>query len=201
MAQFSQQHNFNEGIDEIVSDNEKKDRIKRALDIHMLENREKHMQPMGKTLFSFTQGDPNAVVGKQHSFGEAMTNQQEEPQKQKSIEEQRMEQQQQLWQSSGQKEHAAPVRTCPCCVQFLQDTFHMSNKEAVEFTGGASGGPVTYGGNTNSESYGANAPSGEYSGNAPSGSYSSSSSNYNGKGSMNDDDDSKYIGQRLGYES
>ncbi|MBI5072497.1 hypothetical protein HZA99_01635 [Candidatus Woesearchaeota archaeon] len=199
MVQFSQEHKFEESIDAMVSDNEKKERIKRALDIHMLNSREKHMQPMGQTLFSFTQGDPNAMIGKQHSIGQA--GESEEEQKQKSIEEQRMEQQQQLWQSSGQKQHGAPVRTCPCCVQFLQDTFHMSNKEATEFTGGGGSEAVMYGSNTTSESYGANAPSGEYSSNTPSGSYSSSSSNYSGKGPKDDEDDSKYMGQRMGYES
>ncbi len=205
VVQFSQEHNFEESIDAMVSDNEKKERIKKALDIHMLETREKHMQPMGQTLFSFTQGDPNAMIGKQHSIGNmdqaTGSEQEQQNQEQKSIEQQRMEQQQQLWQSSDHKQQAAPVRTCPCCVQFLQDTFHMSNKEATEFTGGATGGPVTYGSNTSSESYGANAPSGEYNSNAPSGSYSSSSGNYNSKGPMNDDDDSKYMGQRMGYES
>ena len=198
MAQFSKQHDFSEGIDNIVSDQEKKERIKRALDIHMLENREKHTSPIGQTLFSFTQGDPNAMIGKQHSLNQAAGSDEEQ---QKSIEEQRMEQEQQLWQSSGQKQHATPVRTCPCCVQFLQDTFHMSNKEATEFTGGGSGGPVTYGSNTTSESYGANTPSGEYNSNMPSGNYSSSSSNYSGKGPMDEDDDSRYTGQKMGYES
>ncbi len=49
VVQFSQEHNFEESIDAMVSDNEKKERIKKALDIHMLETREKHMQPMGQT--------------------------------------------------------------------------------------------------------------------------------------------------------
>ena len=191
MVQFSQAPIIEEGIDSIVSEQEKKERIQRALDIHMLDNREKHIAPQGQTLFSFTQGDPNAVIGKAHGFGQAM----EEEKKAKSIEQQRQEQQQQQWQSSGHKTAAAPVRTCPCCVQFLQDTFHMSDKQANEFVGGATGGPVGYGSNTASESYGAGA-SGEYSGNSSSGSYSSSS----GAGHKPNDEESNYFGNKGGYQ-
>ena len=190
MVQFNQAPIIEEGIDSIDSEQEKKERIQRALDIHMLDNREAHMAPQGKTLFSFTQGEPNAVIGKEHGFGQAM----EEEKKTKSIEEQRQEQQQQQWQSSGHKTAAAPVRTCPCCVQFLQDTFHMSDKQANEFVGGATGGPVGYGSNTASESYGAGA-SGEYSGNSSSGSYSSSS----GAGHKPNDEESNYFGNKGGY--
>ena len=190
MVQFSQAPIIEEGIDSIVSEQEKKERIQRALDIHMLDNREAHMAPQGKTLFSFTQGEPNAVIGKEHGFGQAM----EEEKKTKSIEQQRQEQQQQQWQSSGHKTEGAPVRTCPCCVRFLQDTFHMSDKQANEFVSGATGGPVGYGSNTASESYGAGA-SGEYSGNSSSGSYSSSS----GANYKPNDEESNYFGNKGGY--
>lgn len=184
MVQFKQAPIIEEGIDSIVSEQEKKERIQKALEIHMLDNREAHMVPQGQTLFSFTQGDPNAVIGKAHGFGQAI----EEEKKTKSIEQQQIEQQQQ-WQSSGHKTEAVPVRTCPCCVRFLQDTFHMSDKQANEFVGGATGGPVGYGSNTPSESYGS--PSGEYSGS--SGDYSSSS------GYKPNDEDSNYFENKGGY--
>lgn len=189
MVQFNQAPIIEEGIDSIVSESEKKERIRKALEIHMLDNREKHMAPEGQTLFSFTQGEPNAVIGKAHGFGEAM-----EEKKTKSIEEQRIEQQQQQWQSSGHKTQGAPVRTCPCCVQFLQNTFHMSDKQANEFVSGATGGPVGYGGNTASESYGAGA-SGEYSGNSSSGEYNSSP----GGSYKQNDEESDYFGNKGGY--
>src|SRR3989338_8501936 len=171
MAQFSQAPIIDEGIDSIVSEQEKKERIQKALEIHMLQNREAHAGPPGQTLFSFTQGDPNAVIGKIHQFGQAVGIE-EEKKKQISIEEQRMQQQQQA--QPEQKAQPMPVRTCPCCVQFLQSTFHMSDKQANEFVGGASGGAVGYGSNTASESYGSSGPSGEYSGNSGSGDYNSS---------------------------
>ncbi len=191
MVQFNQAPIIDEGIDSIVSEQEKKERIRKALEIHMLDNREKHMAPEGKTLFSFTQGDPNAVIGKVHGFGEAM-----EDKKTRSIEQQRQEQQQEQWQSSGHKTQGAPVRTCPCCVQFLQNTFHMSDKQANEFVGGATGGPVGYGSNAASESYGAGGASGEYSGNSSSGDYSSSP----GGSYKPNDEDSNYVGNKGGYE-
>ncbi len=195
MVQFSQHPIIEEGIDELVSEQEKKERIKKALEIHMLQNREAHMAPQAQTLFSFTQGDPNAVIGKIHQFDQQAG---EEPKK--TIEQQRIEQQQQQWQSSEQKHQAAPVRTCPCCVQFLQSTFHMSDKQANEFIGGATGSPATYGSNAASENYGSGAPSGEYSG-APSGNYNSSSGiGYNPNSSSKEENDSKYEGQKLGYE-
>lgn len=199
MAQFSQQP-IEESIDKMVSESEKKERIQKALEIHMLQNREAHAGPPGQTLFSFTQGDPNAMIGKIHQFGQAMENEEAKTQK-KSIEQQQIEQQQQQWQSSEQKHQPAPVRTCPCCVQFLQSTFHMSDKQANEFVGGTTGGAVGYGSNTASESYGSSGPSGEYSG-APSGNYSGSSGgSYMSSKGADKDDDSKYSGQRLGYES
>lgn len=197
--QFNQHSVVPEGINELVSENEKKERIQKALDIHMLQNREAHMAPPGQTLFSFTQGDPNAVIGKVHGFGEAIGSSNEEK-KQASIEQQRLQQQQEQWQSSGHKADAAPVRTCPCCVRFLQDTFHMNEKEASSFAMGAESGPVTYGGATASEGYNANSPSGEYSSNASGGNYSSSSGSYSGRGPMDDENDPKYMGQRNDYE-
>lgn len=190
MVQFNQAPIIEEGIDSIVSEQEKKERIRKALEIHMLDNREKHLAREEKTLFSFTQGDPNAVIGKAHGFGEAM-----EEKKTASIEQQRMEQQQQQWPSAGHKTQAAPVRTCPCCVQFLQNTFHMSDKQANEFIGGATGGPVGYGSNTASESYGAGGASGEYSGSSSSGEYNSSS----GGSYKPNDEDSNYFGNKGGY--
>lgn len=192
MVQFNQAPIIEEGIDSIVSEQEKKERIRKALEIHMLDNREAHMTPPGQTLFSFTQGDPNAVIGKVHGFGQAI----EEEKKTKSIEEQRMEQQQQQWQSAGHKTAAAPVRTCPCCVQFLQDTFHMSDKQANEFVGGATGGPVTYGSNTASESYGAGGATGEYSGNASGGNYNSSP----GGSYKANEEETNYFGNKSGYQ-
>lgn len=195
MAQFSQQP-IEESIDEMVSESEKKERIQKALEIHMLQNREAHAAPPGQTLFSFTQGDPNAVIGKIHQFGQVMD---EERKEKKSIEQQDMEKQQQQWQTSEQKHQPAPVRTCPCCVQFLQSTFHMSDKQANEFVGGATGSPVGYGSNTASESYGGSGPSGEYSG-APSGNYSSSSGGTGYSSGSKEEPTTKYSGQKLGYE-
>ena len=197
MAQFSQAPIIDEGIDSIVSEQEKKERIQKALEIHMLQNREAHAGPPGQTLFSFTQGDPNAVIGKIHQFGQAVGTE-EEKKKQISIEEQRMQQQQQA--QPEQKAQPMPVRTCPCCVQFLQSTFHMSDKQANEFVGGATGGSVGYGSNTASESYGSSGPSGEYSG-APAGDYNSSSGSYMSSKGPDKEEDRKYSGQRLGYES
>ncbi|MEK6867985.1 MAG: hypothetical protein AABX98_04130, partial [Nanoarchaeota archaeon] len=186
-------------IDEMVSEQEKKERIQKALEIHMLQNREAHAGPPGQTLFSFTQGDPNAMIGKIHQFGQAMD--EEGKTQKKSIEQQQIEKQQQQWQSE-QKHQAAPVRTCPCCVQFLQSTFHMSDKQANEFVGGAPGGSVGYGSNTASESYGSSGPSGEYSGNSGSGDYSSSSGgNYMSSKGSDKEEDRKYTGQKSGYES
>ncbi len=198
MVQFSQQP-IEESIDEMVSEQEKKERIRKSLEIHMLQNREVHMEPQEQKVFSFTQGDQNAVIREIHQFGQAI-GAEEQPQ-QKSIEQQRMEQQQQQWQSTEQKHHVAPVRTCPCCIQFLQSTFHMSDKQANEFISGATGGPVIYGSSAASESYGSVGSSGEYGG-APSGNYSGSSGGgHTGYKNSDDDGDRKYSGQKLGYES
>lgn len=196
MVQFSQQPIIEEGIDNLVSESEKKEKIRKALEIHMLQNREVHSQ--GQTLFSFTQGNPEAVIGKIHSFGQAMDNE-EQPKKQ-SIEEQRMQQQQQQWQTEH-KAAPAPVRTCPCCVRFLQDTFHMNANEATAFAGGGGeGGSAGYQSNAPTESYGTTGPSSEYSG-APSGSYSSggdgNSEYISGK---KEEPAGKYMGQSKGYE-
>ena len=197
MVQFSQQPIIEEGIDNLVSESEKKEKIRKALEIHMLQNREAHSQ--GQTLFSFTQGNPEAVIGKIHSFAQAM-GEEEQPKKQ-SIEEQRIQQQQQQWQTEH-KAAPAPVRTCPCCVRFLQDTFHMNANEATAFAGGTeSSGGAGYQSNAPTESYGAG-PSSEYSG-APSGSYSGSGGESGGSGyasNKKEDSGSKYIGQSKGYE-
>lgn len=199
MVQFSQQPIIEEGIDELVSESEKKERIRKALEIHMLQNREAHAGPSGQTLFSFTQGDPNAVIGKIHQFGKTMG--EEEQPKQVSIEEQRMQQQQQQWQTEH-KATPAPVRTCPCCVRFLQDTFHMNANEATAFAGGgAEGGSVGYQSNAPTESYGATGPSSEYSG-APSGNYSSGGDGGGSEymSSKKEESAGKYMGQSKGYE-
>lgn len=200
MVQFQQQPIIEEGIDDLVSESEKKEKIRKALEIHMLQNREAHTQ--GQSLFSFTQGNPEAVIGKIHSFAQAVSGEEEQP-KQKSIEEQRMQQQQQQWQTEH-KAAPAPVRTCPCCVRFLQDTFHMGANEATAFAGsGESSGTAGYQSNTASEGYGVNAPSGEYSSGAGGGSYigtGSSDSTYSSSSKEEKDSGSKYIGQSKGYE-
>lgn len=180
---FAEEPITNEGIDNLVSDQEKRENIQKALDIHMLQNREAHVQPTGTTLFSFTQGDPNAVIGTGHGFGKAIGSQEEEK-SQKSIEQQQIEQQQQWTPSSGHQQNA-PVRTCPCCVRFLKDTFGMDDKEATQFTSGADGGPVGYNGESTAGEY-AGAGTG-YAGSA-----GSSSTTYSG--SDNDDESSKYMG-------
>lgn len=198
MVQFQQQPIIEEGIDNLVSESEKKEKIRKALEIHMLQNREVHSR--GQTLFSFTQGNPEAVIGKIHSFSQAM-GEEEQPKKQ-SIEEQRLQQQQQQWQTEH-KAAPAPVRTCPCCVRFLQDTFHMGANEATAFAGGGGieGGTAGYQSNAASESYGATGPSSEYSG-APSGSYSGSGGD-GGSGYISgkkEEPAGKYMRQSKGYE-
>ncbi len=196
--QFNQGSIAPEAIDELVSENEKKERIQKALEIHMLENREAHMKPPGQTVFSFTQGDPNAVIGKVHGFGEAIGAFGEEK-KQPSIEQQRQEQQKQQWQTE-QKHQPTPVRTCPCCVRFLQDTFHMNEKEATTFTGGAESGPVTYGSGGSTGAYNMEASSGTYNGGGSDyspGSGSGGGISYSGH---SDSGGSQYSGNKKGYE-
>lgn len=180
MAQFSQTPVIEEGIDSIVSEQEKKERIRKALEIHMLNNREAHMTPPDKTPYSLKQ--ENSEQGDEI----------EKEEKQKSIEQQRLEQQLQ-WQTSDFKIPVAPVRTCPCCTQFLQNTFHMSDKQANEFVGGATSDTIGYGSNAASESYGNSGPSGEYNGNSSLGNYSSSNTN------PKQEDEEKYFANKTGY--
>lgn len=181
---FAEEPIADEGIDNLVSDQEKRERIQKALDMHMLQNREAHIQPAGATLFSFTQGNPDAVIGTGHGFGKAIGSQEDEK-SQKSIEQQQMEQQQQWAASTGHQQNA-PVRTCPCCVRFLKDTFGMDDKEATQFTSGADGGPAGYNGESSADAGYAGAGT-SYAGSAGSG-----SSTYSG--SNNDEDSSKYVG-------
>ncbi len=169
------------GIDTLVSDQEKREKIQKALDIHMLQNRDVHTMPQGQTLFSFTQGDPHAIIGSGHAFAKAIGSQEEEK-SQKSIEQQQMEQQQQWIPSSGHQQNA-PVRTCPCCVRFLKDTFGMEDKDVNQFIGGVDGGPAGYQGESTA---------GEYAG-AKTG-YAGSDSSTTYSGSNNDEESSKYIG-------
>ncbi len=174
----------NEGINNLVSDKDKKEQVQKALDIHMLQNREMHMMPQGQTLFAFTQGDPNAVIGIGHGFGKAIGSQEEEKSR-KSIEQQQFERQQQ-WTPSGGHQQNAPVRTCPCCVRFLKDTFGMDDKEANQFTSGTDGGPAGYNGESSADAGYAGANSGY------AGSDGGSSTTYSG--SNNDEENSKYMG-------
>jgi hypothetical protein len=158
MVQFNQNPIIEEGLDEMLTDQEKHERIKKALEIHMLDNREAHMKPAGETLFSFTQGDPNAVVGSAHGFAK------EEKPQQKSIEEQRMEQQEKFNQSSGPQK-AAPIRTCPCCINFLKQSFGLSDKEVSKYAGGLDGGSGGYqGGSSGGSGYDGGSGGGSYAG-------------------------------------
>jgi hypothetical protein len=163
MAQFNQQPIIEEGLADMLTDQEKHERIKKALEIHMLQNREAHMKPQ-ETIMSFTQGDPNAVVGSAHGMTEEK--------KEKSLEQKQAEEQQ-LWNQSSSKQKALPVRTCPCCVNFLKN-FGLSDKDVAKYTSGLDGGPVGYQGGSSGGS--------EYSGSSGGYSGSSGGTSYSGAG-------------------
>lgn len=166
-------------IESLASEEERREYIQKSLQLHMLENREAHQTPQGQTLFSFTQGNPDAVIGKQHAFAKAFG---EEEQKSQQTQRQATQQQSQQkqehdqWQPSSRKQEAAPVRTCPCCARFLTEKFGMSEKDANTFMKGAetTTGYRTAGGNYSSDSGSSYNSSGGYSSGSSSSSYSSS---------------------------
>lgn len=167
--QFAQEPPREQGIDSYVSEEEKQERVKRALELHQLENREQHLRPMQQTLFSFTQGNPEAVIGSGHSFQQKIEEKQE---KKLTIEEQRTQQQNDFNSSSSSSgSQPTAVRSCPCCISFLQHKFGMSEKEATNFAMGSDSAGVGY-----ASSSGADYASGGGSG------YSSGGSGSNGSG-------------------
>ncbi len=172
--QFAQEPPRGHGIEGYVSEEEKRESIKRALDLHMIENREAHLRPTQQTLFSFTQGDPNAVIGSGHSFQKI---QQEEKQEKKlTIEEQRTQQQNELGSSSSSQSQPMQVRSCPCCISFLQHKFGMSEGEAKKFAMGSDSAGVGYAASSGAD-YAGGGSGGNYSGGdgGSSGGYSGSS--------------------------
>ncbi len=136
MARFAQQPIIEEGLDDMLTDQEKHKHIRKALEIHMLENREAHMKK--EAISSFTQGNQPNVIESSHQFDT-----EEEKKQQKSIEQQQLEQQQQ-WASSRGNQQGIPVRTCPCCVNFLRGAFGLSDKDTAKYTDGVENGPVNY---------------------------------------------------------
>ena len=147
-------------IEQFVSEKERKDYIQKALQIHMLDNREQHAAPPGQTLFSFTQGEENAMIGKTHQFAKAFGEEGQQEQKQQP--QQQAPQHDQSWQFSSEKREPAPVRTCPCCARFLTDKFGLNEKQAKEFMQGAD--TTTGYQSGQASSYENKSQSGEYSG-------------------------------------
>ncbi len=182
--QFAQEQQRDQGIESYVSEEEKKERINRALELHQIENREAHLRPAQQTLFSFTQGDPNAVIGSGHSFQQKTEEKQE---KKLTIEEQRMQQQNELGSNSSSQAQPMQVRSCPCCISFLQHKFGMSEGEAKKFAMGSDSAGVGYAASSGAD-YAGSGSGGNYSGGdgGSGGGYSGSSGggsgNYGGSG-------------------
>lgn len=183
--QFAQEPPSDQGIESYVSEEEKKERINRALELHQIENREAHLRPAQQTLFSFTQGDPNAVIGSGHSFQKSMQATEEKQEKKLTIEEQRMQQQNELGNSSSSQAQPMQVRSCPCCISFLQHKFGMSEGEAKKFAMGSDSAGVGYAASSGAD-YAGSSGGGNYSGgdggSGYSGSSGSSGGNYGGSG-------------------
>lgn len=185
--QFAQEPPRDQGIESFVSEEEKRESIKRALDLHMIDNREAHLRPAQQTLFSFTQGDPNAVIGSGHSFQKSMQGDEEKQEKKLTIEEQRMQQQNEIGSGSSSQAQPMQVRSCPCCISFLQHKFGMSEGEAKKFAMGSDSAGVGYAASSGAD-YAGGGSSGNYSGGdgGSGGGYSGSSGgsggNYGGSG-------------------
>ncbi|MBS3158398.1 hypothetical protein J4206_03870 [Candidatus Woesearchaeota archaeon] len=186
--QFAQEPPRDQGIESYVSEEEKKERINRALELHQIENREAHLRPAQQTLFSFTQGNPEAVIGSGHSFQKSMQGD-EKQEKKMTIEEQRMQQQNELGSGSSSQAQPMQVRSCPCCISFLQHKFGMSEGEAKKFAMGSDSAGVGYaassgadyasGGSGGNYSGGDGGSGGGYSGSSGGGNYGGSGSGYN----------------------
>src|SRR3989338_6627784 len=183
--QFAQEPPRDQGIESYVSEEEKKERINRALELHQIENREAHLRPAQQTLFSFTQGNPEAVIGYGHSFQKSMQGD-EKQEKKMTIEEQRMQQQNELGSSSSSQAPAMQVRSCPCCISFLQHKFGMSEGEAKKFAMGSDNAGVGYAASSGAD-YAGGESGGNYSSGDGGGGYSGSGGgggggNYGGSG-------------------
>ncbi|MBI2136334.1 hypothetical protein HYU06_04630 [Candidatus Woesearchaeota archaeon] len=183
--QFAREQPRDQGIEGYVSEEEKRESVKRALDLHMIENREVHLRPAQQTLFSFTQGDPNAVIGSGHSIQQKSEEKQE---KKLTIEEQRTQQQNDFSSSLSSQSQPMQVRSCPCCISFLQHKFGMSEGEAKKFAMGSDSAGVGYAASSGAD-YASGGSSGNYSGGdgGSGGGYSGSSGgggggNYGGSG-------------------
>ncbi|PIN77653.1 hypothetical protein COV15_01575, partial [Candidatus Woesearchaeota archaeon CG10_big_fil_rev_8_21_14_0_10_34_12] len=113
----------------------------------------------------------------------------EEEKEQKPIQQKQQEQQ---WETDQPNQQSNPVRTCPCCVKFLKNTFGMDDKEVNNAIGGADGGPVGYqgGGGSGEAGYGTSGRGDNSYAGASGASYS---------GSSDSDSGTKYAGQKPGY--
>lgn len=120
-----------EGIQSLVSEKEKRERIQKALEIHMLENREAHLS--GELPVRAEQ------IEQAHSFGKTMQpfgaeyHGQGQPSRGEGSSSVRAQ------QPPQEEKLRSPVRKmCECCMRFLCHSFGMDPKEAQRFMAEAS---------------------------------------------------------------